>query len=81
MVTEMKERRTGGRPKRAKENGGEEAVQPISYKPSRDVAAAIEEFRAKFPDFPPGRTKIIDRALRSFLSGQGISISLRPDED
>ena len=46
------------------------ASKPISYRPSKEVAKALEEFRASFV-FPPDKSAVIERALREFLIASG----------
>jgi hypothetical protein len=48
--------------------------QPISYRPSKDVKAALEDYRAKF-EFKPDRTAVIEKALRAFLAAKGYKLA------
>lgn len=44
-------------------------TKPISYRPSKEVERALEEFRASFV-FPPDKSAVIEKALREFLISQ-----------
>jgi hypothetical protein len=49
----------------------EDPQRTISYRPSKEVAAALANFIAKFEEYPPEKSKIIERALRMYLQSKG----------
>lgn len=51
----------------------------ISYRPSKDVEAALENFRNRY-EFKPDRSEILERALRRFLSENGFKLP-EPSDD
>lgn len=63
----------------------ETANQPFALRLREDVAAVMAQFRADVADKtgwePPGKSEIIDRALRAFFSSQGYPMSARPGAD
>ena len=61
----------------ASASGGE--IKPISYRPSREVLEALKVFRAKF-EYPPDKTAVIEKALRTYLQSQGFSFADQTDE-
>lgn len=62
--------------KRARASKGEHeepsgASKPISYRPSKEVEKALEEYLASFAIFTPPKSAVIEKALRDFLIAQG----------
>jgi hypothetical protein len=75
MRTATMSKADGRKPNRPASSGagGEEAddrITPISYRPAADVWAAMNAFRER-QNFPPGKSVVIDRALRAFLRANG----------
>lgn len=76
-ATMAKQRRETGAHERATEkpsaepgNGGGTA-KPISYRPSKEVAEALDRFRDSLEPFPPDKSAVIEKALRDFLLSKG----------
>lgn len=66
------------RENRTPENAGKPAN--VSYRPSREVAAALKEYRAR-AEVPPDKSKIIEIAMREFFRARGYDMPERPEGD
>lgn len=53
---------------------------PISFRPERDIAAALDVYRNSL-EFDPGPGPIINRALRQYLISKGASLSEKSEPD
>lgn len=51
---------------------------PISYRPSQDVARGLAEYLGRFK-VKPGKSAVIERAMREFLRAEGIDITLEDE--
>lgn len=71
MSATMAKKKPGAAPE------GDAPRNPISYRPSKVVAEAMEDYRAKF-EFKPDKSAILERALRQFFREKGYDI---PSED
>lgn len=52
----------------------------ISYRPSREVAAAMRDYRAR-AEVPPDKSKVIEIAMREFFRARGYDMPERPEGD
>jgi hypothetical protein len=55
------------------------STNPISYKPSKAVAAGMAEYLGR-ADVAPSKSAVIERALREFFKARGIEVSGVADE-
>jgi hypothetical protein len=58
----------------------DDANKPISYRPSPEVAEALKAYRDRFK-VKPGKSAIIERALRDFFKAEGIDIEVNSADD
>jgi hypothetical protein len=69
------------RKERTGQDGAEgESLKPISYRPSPDVARAMQEYRDRHK-VKPAKSAILERALREFFRGEGIDIEVEEQDD